>query len=74
MATPVPASEFPSGEGTINVLRDDQTIIKEINSSCRHATESLTSDLSKIFEWGRENLVAFNALRFNNFPDNFPRL
>ena len=53
---------------------------KQINNSRGDATERLTSDISLISDWGRENLVLFNALKTHflhlstqqNLPDNYP--
>ena len=54
--------------------------LQEVNRSRREATERLTSDLSKISDWGRANLVLFNASKTqflhlstrHNLPDNYP--
>ena len=35
--------------------------LQEVHSSCREASERLTSDLSKISDWGKANHVLFNA-------------
>ena len=53
---------------------------QELHDSRRDATERLTSDLSIISEWGRANLVLFNASKTqflhlstrHNLPDNYP--
>ncbi|MPC90986.1 hypothetical protein E2C01_085994 [Portunus trituberculatus] len=54
--------------------------LQDVNRSRRDTTERLTCDLSKISEWGRENLVVFNASKTqflhlstrHNLPDNYP--
>ena len=53
---------------------------QELDASRRDATDRLTSDLSLISEWGRANLVLFNASKTqflqlstrHNLPDNYP--
>ena len=53
---------------------------QELNASRQDATERLTSDLSIISDWGRANLVKFNASKTqflhlstrHNLPDNYP--
>ena len=53
---------------------------QELNTSRRDAIERLTSDLSVISNWGRANLVKFNASKTqflhlstrHNLPDNYP--
>ena len=53
---------------------------QELNTSRLDATERLTSDLSVISDWGRANLVLFNASKTqflhlstrHNLPDNYP--
>ncbi|MPC14605.1 hypothetical protein E2C01_007375 [Portunus trituberculatus] len=53
--------------------------LQEVNRSRRDATERLTFDLSKISDWGRENLVVFNASKTqflhlstrHDLPDNY---
>ena len=53
---------------------------EEVHNSRRDAIEHLTSDLSIISEWGRANLVSFNASKTqflhlstrHNLPDNYP--
>ncbi|MPC40469.1 RNA-directed DNA polymerase from mobile element jockey [Portunus trituberculatus] len=54
--------------------------LQEVIRSRRDATERLTSDLSKISYWGRENSVVFKASKTqflhlstrHNLPDNYP--
>ncbi len=41
--------------------------LQELNASKRDATERLTSNLSAISNWGRANLVKFNASKLNFF-------
>ena len=38
--------------------------LQEVHSSRREASERLTSDLSKISDWGKANLVLFNSLTY----------
>ena len=53
---------------------------QELNNSRRDAIARLTSDLSLISEWGKANLVLFNASKTqflhlstrHNLPDNYP--
>ena len=53
---------------------------QELSDSRRDATERLTSDLSIISDWGKANLVLFNASKTQflhlstrqNLPDNYP--
>ena len=54
--------------------------IDEVHSSRREDSERLTSDLSKISDWGKANLVLFNASKTqflhlstrHNLPNNYP--
>ncbi|MPC37321.1 hypothetical protein E2C01_030795 [Portunus trituberculatus] len=53
--------------------------LQEVSRSRKDATERLISDLSKISDWGRENLVVFNTSKTqflhlstrHNLPDNY---
>ncbi|MPC56848.1 hypothetical protein E2C01_050814 [Portunus trituberculatus] len=62
----IPSYTFP------RLFRDEQLFTK--------STERLTSDLSKISDWGEENLVVFNASKtqflhlstLHNLPENYP--
>ncbi|MPC48654.1 hypothetical protein E2C01_042435 [Portunus trituberculatus] len=63
------------------VFRERRPILHEVNRSCRGAIERLTSDLSKkISDWGKENLIVFNASKHQffhlstrqNLPEDYP--
>ncbi|MPC65896.1 hypothetical protein E2C01_060034 [Portunus trituberculatus] len=61
-------------------LCNSRPTLQEVSRSRRDATERLTSDFPKISDWGRENLVVFNASKTqflhlstrHNLPDNYP--
>ena len=54
--------------------------LQEVHSSRREASERLTSDLSRISDWGKANHVLFNASKTqflhlstrHNLPNNYP--
>ena len=54
--------------------------LQEVHSSRKEASERLTSDLSKIIDWGKANLVLFNASKTqflhlstrHNLPNDYP--
>ncbi|MPC41271.1 hypothetical protein E2C01_034859 [Portunus trituberculatus] len=73
------AVEFSSIFVSKNSLTPKRPTLQEINRSHRDATERLTSDLSKISDWGRENFIVFIASKGqflhlsarHNLPDNY---